>query len=522
MQKGSPAVILLSASHDEEREVLFNVLAGQGYSVHKFEKTDDPLVSYHQVSPDFVIIADIGSGFLSSDSSKRLKEEADAEEIPVLFICNKDSSLESLAGSDGIIDYLRRPFEREDILARIKILLKVRQQMKELQEIKERLHSAQKLECVGALAAGVAHEFNNMMCSVLGFAELALQDDATDVAALKESAEISCETAKRATAAARSLLAFSRQATSAKAMGNLNDAILAAVRLLMRDMEKSGIKIIMELGELPEINFAIGSMQQVFLNLIINSWHAMTDWNGEKTVKIRSWAEEGQRVYASVADTGIGIPKSRHEKIFEAFFTTKTGETGNVKGSGLGLAIIKEVIRDHGGAIRVNSEEGKGAEFIITLPVESVIGSPDQGHAFNTDAFTLPYGRKYSVIVIDDEDQNRKAIARLLKKNGHKVISASSMAEAVPLLWSNKLDLIVLDLIMPGPSGDENVRNLRDQGLEIPIMICTGHVDDVAIKKALDAGANGVVTKPFSGSEFLSEMHACISGEKSRDVPGKN
>src|SRR3989339_372383 len=162
MHKGSPAVILLSASHDEEREVLFNVLAGQGDSVHKFEKSDDPLTRFHQVSPDFLIIADIGSGIFSSDISKRLKEEADIDEIPVLLICDKDSSLEALSGSDGVIDYLRRPFEREDILARIKLLLKIRQQMTDLREIRERLHSAQKLECVGALAAGVAHEFNNM------------------------------------------------------------------------------------------------------------------------------------------------------------------------------------------------------------------------------------------------------------------------------------------------------------------------------------------------------------------------
>jgi len=523
MSKDNHLTILLSADHDEERDILSNVLAGQGYIVSKIDNLKDKVEAYHEVLPALVIIAESGPDVCANEASRRLKEEAEIDDIPVLVICDRRSSLESLSGSGGMSDYLRRPFEREDILARIKILLRVSRQVVELRDMREKLHTAQKLECVGALAAGVAHEFNNMMCAVLGFAELALQDGANDMDSLRESAEVSSETAKRATAAARSLLAFSRQAASVKAKGNLNDAVSAAVRLLVRDMDKSGIKTVVELGELPEINFAIGSIQQVFLNLIINSWHAMTGWNGEKTVTIRTWTDNNQKVCASVADTGMGIPASRHEKIFEPFFTTKTAEEpGQVKGSGLGLSIVKEVVRDHGGTIYVESEEGKGAKFILTFPVESMVADASHSQTFNTESYSLPFQRKYSILVVDDDEQNRKTIARLLKKNGHRALVAGNMAEAIPLIWGNKLDLIVLDLVMPGASGDENVKSLREQGIDMPIMICTGNLDGISIKKALEAGANGVVTKPFSGYEFLSEMQECLSGSRSQGLKEKN
>lgn len=523
MYKAISATILLASDSGEEQDVLFNILAGQGCVVEKLKMEDDLLDQFRNIKPGLVIVAEKGSSVLSSDMSRRLREEADVEEVPFLLVCDAESSLEVLAGSEGVVDFLRRPFGRDDLMARVKVLLTIRQKAVDLSEMRQQLHNAQKLECVGALAAGVAHEFNNMMCSVMGFAELALEGGGMDIAALKESAEISCETAKRATAAARSLLAFSRQATSAKAVGNLNDAVVAAMRLLQRDMEKSGIKIVTELKDLPPTRFAIGSMQQVFLNLIINSWHSMAGTSGVKTLNVRSWAENNQRVYVSVSDTGIGIHPSRHERIFEPFYTTKTGDnSGQIKGSGLGLAIVREVLREHGGTIRVESEEDKGARFIVTLPVETAPVEVTATEKFDPAAFTLPFNRGYSILVVDDEEQNRKAICRLLKKHGHTVFSASNMAEAVPLVWSNKLDLIVLDLVMPGASGDDNVRSLIDQGVDVPILICTGNVDGVAIRKALEAGACGVVTKPFSASEFLSEMHACIA-EKSASVgPGKN
>jgi CheY-like chemotaxis protein len=386
----------------------------------------------------------------------------------------------------------------------------------ELKLVREQLQSAQKYECVGALAAGVAHEFNNMMCSIMGFAELALDVKNTDNETLKESAEVSYETAKRASATAACLLAFSRQVKSSKAIGDVNDAIRGALRLLQRDLEKNGIKVDLSFGALPKSLYAQGPLQQVFVNLIINAWHAMMEVSGDRALSIKSWAEGNSRIYVSVSDTGPGIHPSKHEKIFEPFYTTKTsGKPNEGKGSGLGLVIVKEVVRDHNGTVRVESDEGKGACFTVTLPVDTgEIALNEERDSSATPADHPTGSRPYSILVVDDEEPSRRIINRLLQRQGHEVFTASNMAEALVLLWSQKLDLIVLDLVMPGSNGPDNVRQLRDQEIDLPILICTGNTDTTLIQRALDAGANGVVMKPFSIEEFSTHMYSCLAAGK--------
>ena len=423
---------------------------------------------------------------------------------PLLVIAGADYESNCLLGRDGICDFLRAPFAPGDLLIRTHLLLSLRSRIREVGRLESQLEAAQRLECVGALAAGVTHEFNNLMCAVMGFAEMARDSGGTDLEALRECAEISYQTAQRAAATASNLLAFSQHAKTERMPGDLNEAIYAAIKLSRSTVAQHGVQVKFKRALLPVCFFAFGPLQQVFMNLILNACQAMEEATNRE-LHVTAAADGESRILITVSDSGYGISPDDMENIFTPFFSTKTQCTAERKGSGLGLSIVDQVVRDHDGTVHVASRVGRGTTFTIRLPV----GVPSQQQ---DDAGSVPAaeaGQK-RVLVVDDEEGSRRVLARLLSKRGHRVFTASSMAEAFPMLLSQKPELIVLDMIMPSTRGPENIRNIRSQGIETPILICTGQIDGDLIEQGLKAGAGGVVTKPFSASEFLNAMDACM------------
>lgn len=507
--------IVVVATDGSERDVICHTLIGQGVSVVAFSSVPELISGGVVANMEVIILAPDDHGADAQAMFGDLSQKCGFENVPVLILCSQDENVDWSSGKSELIDFIRRPFSRELFLHRLRILRRLGESCAQVTAMHEQLVEAQKMECVGALAAGVAHEFNNLMCSVMGFAEMARQDGGSDIEALRESAEISYQVAKRATATAGSLLAFSRQTKSPKTLADINEAILHAVRLLRRDMDKASIAIKLDLSDVPQTCFSFGPMQQVLINLIINAWHAMIEKEGARIVTIKSLCADGSRIKITVEDTGKGIDPAVVGRIFEPFFTTKKGKDGQsgIVGSGLGLSIVKEVIRDHDGLISVESQLGQGTVFTITLPVTEVVAEleDDAETLLGGTATVNPAARKYTILVVDDEEPNRRILARLLQKNGHEVITAANMAEAVTLIWSRSIDLIVLDMIMPGSDGVTSIGQLREEGITAPILICTGQMDKKEINRGLEAGANDVVMKPFSSSEFLGAMYACMS-----------
>lgn len=511
ISENATAEVLVVASRAEERSTINNIMIGQGYTSAEVSSLEAARAVLESGWPHLIIVA--LEGPLDAAMCRHLMHPEDPERSPILIVCDGDARMEWMTGVYGVIDIVRRPFSRSDVLSRCKVLLRIKTLNNQMTLLNNQLLGAQKMECVGALLAGVVHEFNNLMFSVMGFAEMARAGGGTDIDALRESADVSYEVAKRATATAASLLAFSRQATSAKADGDLNDVILAAVRLLQRNMEKGGITIDLQLGELPPTRFAFGPLQQVVLNLMINAWHAMPSGTDERKLTLTSRCEDNHRIHIDVQDTGHGIPQDKMDRIFDAFFTTKKGEAeagGEPTGSGLGLSIVREVMQDHNGVVLVDSEVGVGTTFTLCLPVEKINGDQAGTPVLFEDG-KPETSRKYTVLVVDDEESSRKVLARILLKHGHAAYAASNMAEAVTLLCGRQFDLISLDMIMPDSDGPENVRRLREDGISIPILICTGHVEEPVLQQAMDAGANGLIRKPFSAPEFLARMRECVA-----------
>ncbi len=508
MDVGKTAVcIVLVGENGGERETLRNALVGQGHSVSVVSDANAFPSLMKDVAPQLIIAADSRACPADSSQFRRLKAVEETENIPILFIRDADKDFHWATSQAGIVDHLCRPYTREIFLERIKLLVAFAEMQKTLVRVRQQFGEAQKMECLGALASGVVHEFNNLMFSVMGFAELAMEDDANNVAVLKESARVSFSCGQRAVSVAASLLTFARQSPGQKTRGDINEVVTASAKLLRRDMQAHKIRLQLNLGELPATRFAFGSLQQVVLNLLINAWQAMEENSGQRVLTVTTSAESGSTIRLVVGDTGPGVPPDQMGLIFEPFHTTKVRREGNDArgGSGLGLAIVSNIVRDHGGTVSVRNIAGKGAEFTVLLPVDDTL---DEVEPTEYDVTSDHVSR--SILVVDDEESSLKVLSRLLIRHGHEVCLASNMAEAVTLLWSRPIDLIALDLMSPVIEDVSNIRRLREEGIETPILICTGCPDQTLIDEGLRDGANGAIVKPFTAAEFLREMENCL------------
>ncbi len=394
---------------------------------------------------------------------------------------------------------------------------KVKQRTKKLENInktliktRDQLIHSEKMAALGTLAGGVAHEFNNLLCMMQGYAELAVQK--ADLTTCNKALKVVLNASERAKTIAQNLLSFSKRSKSRIDYADLREAMEETIALIERDIEKDNIKIIRRYCEVPKIICDISLLQQVFLNLIINARHAMRNKGGLLTINI---AEKDGYVIISIADTGHGIKKEFQKKIFEPFFTTK-GVWGSdeVPGTGLGLSVSVGVIESHGGMLEVQSEYGKGALFMIKLPVDSPYKNElekDHGSEYIGISKNFKNSKKADILIVDDEDGIRELLAEMLKISGHKVSSVSDGEKAVDLCESRKFDIIFMDIMMPGISGVESVKKIKVADGKPRIVFITGlNIDDKERDK-IELPGHAFVKKPFKFSEINQIVNKLLS-----------
>ncbi len=501
-------IVHIATDNNSVATSLSNTLLGQGYEPVAHCNLTEAQEYLVDNKPDLVLLNYEDMPSYAYDLVRYMQKIDGLEDVPVLVVTNDPILSQNIYNMHELCDFVRQPLAREDLLARVRNLVQYGNRCEELKLTKEQLAEAQKMGCVGVLAAGVAHEFNNLMCSVLGFADIARSDGYKDRESLIESADVSYTAAKRASTVAANLLAFSRQVETKKTEIDINDVVTDAMKLLRRNLDKDNVKVTLCLGDLPKGLASSGQLQQVFLNLIINAWHAVRCNDGEKLLKIVTSMDGSSKVRVTVEDNGCGIKEEYLDKIFEPFFTTKEQtESGRTGGSGLGLSIVREVIKGHNGLISVKSQVGVGSVFTVVLPIEGGAGDCNELENGSVAISSI----KYSVLVVDDEEMNRKILGRILGKNGHDFFSVSNMAEAMSIILSNKIDLIVMDLIMPTMDGITAIKQLREEDIDIPVIICTGNVEPHLLQSGLNAGAMAIIKKPFSSAEFLDQMNNCMS-----------
>ena len=384
-------------------------------------------------------------------------------------------------------------------------------------QLEEQYRQSQKMEAIGQLATGVAHDFNNLLTVIQGNASLILMDKDADPAAAEHAEQI-VEAAGRAAGLTRQLLLFSRRQVMQPANLDLNEVVGNMTRMLQR-MLGEDIALRTDFSpNLPPIHADPGMIEQILLNLAVNSRDAMpsggsltvstgTEILSEKHAQQHREARPGPYVCLSFTDTGCGILPEILPRIFEPFFTTK--EVG--KGTGLGLATVYGIVNQHRGWIAITSEPGQGTAFRICFPVAA--GAAGDRMAAPPDP-ALPGGRE-TILLVEDEALLRMMVQRVLEQCGHTVLCAVSGVNALEI-WQEHRDaiqLVVTDMMMPGGvSGRELGTRLITEKPGLQVIYTSGFSAELAGKgMALKDGVN-FLQKPWDLQKLVTTVRACLDG----------
>jgi PAS domain S-box-containing protein len=385
----------------------------------------------------------------------------------------------------------------EDITAR-------KQAEDERRRLEERLRRAEKMEALGTLAGGVAHDLNNVLGIIVGYSELLLDDlDAAGSARAKTMAIL--KGGQRAAAIVQDLLTLARRGVPGRKVLNLNNVVVECRNSLEFSKvlsEHPNIEIKMDLeADLLNLSGSSVHLEKSFTNLVFNAAEAMPN-GGILTVKtanryldkpISGYDElrEGDYVVLTVSDTGEGIPLSDLKRIFEPFYTKKVmGRSG----TGLGLAVVWGTVKDHLGYINVESEEGTGTVFTLYFPVTREELTPEHV-SLSASAYM---GKGEFILVVDDVKEQRELAGAMLKKLNYTVETVSSGEEAVAYLKNHAVDLVVLDMIMdPGMDGLDTYRKMIELHPHQKAIIVSGFAETERVSKAQCLGAGAYVKKPY-------------------------
>jgi PAS domain S-box-containing protein len=372
-------------------------------------------------------------------------------------------------------------------------------------ELQQELNITSRLASIGEVAAGIAHEINNPLTGVIGFAQMLTQMDVPED--IKEAVEVIDDGAKRTAGIVEKLLTFARRNKPEKEYVDINSILMSAIDIRAYEMRINNIEVTTDLVlDLPRTMANVGQLQQVFLNIIINAEHAMAAHEGG-TLSIKTERVNGN-VRVSIGDDGPGISKENIGKLFDPFFTTKDSD----EGTGLGLSISYGIIKEHGGIIRVESKLGKGTTFIIDLPVLTEVEKTEVDEASKQGTENVT-GAK--ILVVDDEPNICRVLDRLLTREGHNVETMSCAQMALEKLNGTKYDLILLDIKMPGMNGIEFYNHLKDiaPSLQRKVVCITGDVISAKNKAFLEKAKIPCITKPFAVDELIHRVKLGLGGK---------
>lgn len=381
--------------------------------------------------------------------------------------------------------------------------------------LKTQLLQAQKMEAIGTLAGGVAHDFNNILTIISGFAELLLDGRDEDDKDFGDLEKI-FRAAQSGAELVRQLLTFSRKVEPKLRPVKLNALVTNVEKLLLRTIPKT---IQMELSLAEELNVIYADpaqIEQMIINLAVNAKQAMPE-GGKLIFETRNVAlggeyarshlgiEPGEYVLLAVSDTGHGMERSVLERIFEPFFSTKKpGE-----GTGLGLATVYGIVKGHGGHVACYSEPEAGTVFRIHLPVFHedlpIIEEP---------ARQTPPGGTETLLLVDDEAHVKVLGERLLSHAGYKVLTASNGREALEIYRENgeEIALVILDLIMPEMDGKHCLEELLTLNPRARVIISSGYSSHGPVGEVMQQGARGFIEKPYMGKDLLRTVRGVLDG----------
>lgn len=381
-------------------------------------------------------------------------------------------------------------------------------------QLEQQLLQTQRLEELGQLVGGVAHDLNNILGVVIGHNQLMARWKSNSEK-LSKSLEEADKAAKRGANLVKQLLTFARKVEFTVERVAINKVVEEVANLLISTFPEN-ISLSLQLaGELPLVNTDPNQLYQVLLNLCVNARDAMpsggalsisTSVQGGETVKSRfRQAEEDKYITINVTDTGIGIEKEHLKRIFEPFFTTK--EEGH--GTGLGLSVVYGIVKAHHGYVDVRSEPGHGAEFSIYLPVPVQVVHPVPTVP---EKATGTEGHGEMILVVEDDESVREYLKTMLEANNYRVVPANNGPEALKIFRECRRDisLAIMDMGLPKMNGTQVMTELKTIMPEIRVILMSGYVDPEAKANALKAGAAAFLPKPCDADELLTRIHRAL------------
>ncbi|MBS3751284.1 MAG: PAS domain S-box protein, partial [Anaerolineales bacterium] len=388
----------------------------------------------------------------------------------------------------------------------------------ERDKLEAQLRQAQKMEAIGTLAGGIAHDFNNILSSVIGYAELSL-DEVEKGSVLHRNLSQVLTAGNRAKDLVKQILTLSRREEQEFQLTPVVPLVKEALKML-RSTFPSSIEIRENI--LPEQAVVHGDptqLHQVLVNLATNAKQAMSDQGGvlEVSVEPVSFDENigkkypemapGNYVRISVSDTGCGISEQYFDKIFEPYFTTS--ETGT--GTGLGLSVVHGIVKSHSGHITVYSEPGKGTTFHVYLPLAEQERSRDT--STGQVGKELPTGTE-SILLVEDEKPIIDMQQQILETLGYHVTSRTSSVEALEAFRANpyKFDLLVTDITMPNMTGDRLALKVKEIRPDIPVILCTGFSEKINDQQSKDLGIEGFLMKPVTKKDMAEAVRKVLDG----------
>jgi two-component system cell cycle sensor histidine kinase/response regulator CckA len=393
---------------------------------------------------------------------------------------------------------------QEAILATIRDMTEHNLREKEKRDLEERLQRSEKMEAIGELAGGVAHDLNNILSGIVSYPELMLMDLAED-SPLRKPILVMQKSGKKAAAIVQDLLALARRGVPVKKIINVNNIIKDYYK--SPEFERLTLfnqNISLEMHLEPNLLNIMGSPMNILntvMNLVSNAAEAMPD-GGKINISTENFftskphkgyasIEKGEYVVLKVKDNGVGISERDVRRIFEPFYTKKVmGRSG----TGLGMSVVWGTVKDHSGHIDVVSREGEGTTFSLYFPVTREHAEPDGEDALFKDLL----GNKELILIVDDMEEQRLIASEIVNKLGYHVITAGSGEEAVDMVKKNKPALIILDMIMePGMDGLETYKRIRKINPAQKAVLVSGFSETEQVKEAQKLGAGEYIRKPY-------------------------
>jgi two-component system cell cycle sensor histidine kinase/response regulator CckA len=413
-------------------------------------------------------------------------------------LCTMDGTISPVRNADGIItNYVA-----------------VRRDVTVIVALEAQFRHAQKMEAVGRLAGGVAHDFNNILSVILSYAEMVGGDLKPDEPARADIEEIR-KAALRATDLTRQLLAFSRQQVLEAKVLNLSQSVAGLEKMLRRLLGADVELVMLSPTGLGNVKADPGQVEQILMNLAVNARDAMPQ-GGKLTIetanveldddyaRAHANARAGAYVMLAVSDTGTGMDAETQARIFEPFFTTK--EKG--KGTGLGLATVFGIVAQSNGHILVYSEPGKGTTFKIYFPRTSGAAVVDSSQPPAPE----PGRGSETILLVDDDDQVRAVARAILRRNGYVVLEASSGGEAFLICEQHeaKIHLLLTDVIMPRMSGRQLADRLAKLRPQMKVLFMSGYTDDTVLQHGILESGVAFLQKPLTPTSLTSKVRQVL------------